>query len=107
LRNQAMKKLFSNPHYQFAQMDKLDIYIDDYSQPDPIPMEMLRQMNQAKALFLFEDDEDEEKDASQVVDPRADPLLVRKPDAEPIPLTVNNPDTNVGSGAPPIAKKPT
>ena len=58
LRNQAMKKLFSNPHYQFAQMDKLDIYIDDYSQPDPIPMEMLRQMNQAKSLLLFDDEEE-------------------------------------------------
>lgn len=65
LRNQAMKKLFTNPHYQFAQMDKLDIYIDDYSQPDPIPLEMLRQMNQAKALFLFED---EEKDSPPQVD---------------------------------------
>ena len=59
LRNQAMKKLFTDPHYQFGQMDKLDIYIDDYSQPDPIPLEMLRQMNQAKNLFLFEDEKTE------------------------------------------------
>ena len=65
LRNQAMKKLFKDPHYQFGQMDKLDIYIDDYSKPDPIPLEMLRQMNQAKSLFLFED---EEKD-SPLTDP--------------------------------------
>ncbi len=66
LRNQAMKKLFTDPHYQFGQMDKLDIYIDDYSQPDPIPPEMLRQMYQAKSLFLFDD---EEKDASLPNDP--------------------------------------
>ena len=65
LRNLAMKKLFADPHYQFGQMDKLDIYIDDYSRPDPIPLEMLRQMNQAKSLFLFDDDA---KDAPQPAD---------------------------------------
>jgi len=36
----AMKKLFSDPRYNI--MDGLDIYIDDYSKPDPIPPEMLR-----------------------------------------------------------------
>jgi hypothetical protein len=60
LRNQAMKKLFTDPHYQFEQMDKLDIYLDDYSRPDPIPPEMLRRMYQSKSLFLFEDEEKEE-----------------------------------------------
>ena len=69
LRNQAMKKLFTDPHYQFGQMDKLDIYIDDYSQPDPIPPEMLRQMYQAKSLFLFDD---EEKDSPAVPNQAAD-----------------------------------
>ena len=65
LRNQAMKKLFTDPHYQFGQMDKLDIYIDDYSKPDPIPLEMLRRMNQAKSLFLFDD---EAKDSQKLPD---------------------------------------
>ena len=57
LRNQAMKKLFADPHYRFGAMDKLDIYIDDYSKSDPIPLDMLRQMYQAKSLFLFDDEE--------------------------------------------------
>jgi hypothetical protein len=57
LRNQAMKKLFADPHYRFGEMDKLDIYIDDYSKSDPIPLDMLRQMYQAKSLFLFDDEE--------------------------------------------------
>lgn len=56
-RNQAMKKLFTDPHYGFDNMDKLDIYLDDYSKPDPIPLEMLRNLNQAKRLFLFDDEE--------------------------------------------------
>jgi hypothetical protein len=52
-----MKKLFTDPHYGFDNMDKLDIYLDDYSKPDPIPLEMLRGLNQAKRLFLFDDEE--------------------------------------------------
>ena len=47
----AMKKLFSDPHFNI--MDRLDIYIDDYSIPDPIPMEMLKRMVQSESLGLF------------------------------------------------------
>ena len=54
VRNAAMKKLFSDPHFNV--MDGLDTYIDDYSKPDPIPMAMLRQMNQSKFLGLFDDE---------------------------------------------------
>ena len=53
----AMQKLFSDPHYNI--MDGLDIYIDDYSKPDPIPLEMLKQLNQSQLLGLFKtSDED-------------------------------------------------
>jgi len=54
LRRAALKKVFSEP--QFNVMDGLDIYIDDYSKPDPIPDAMLRQLNQAKSLFLFDEE---------------------------------------------------
>jgi hypothetical protein len=54
LRRTALKKLFSDPHYNV--MDGLDTYIDDYSKPDPIPEAMLRQLNQSKDLFLFDDE---------------------------------------------------
>ena len=53
----AMKKLFTDPHFNV--MDGLDIYIDDYSKPDPISLSVLRQMNQSKFLRLFEEDSDE------------------------------------------------
>ena len=62
LRNQAMKKLFTDPHYNV--MDRLDIYIDDYSVHTPLPIEVIRQMNIAKTLGLFDD---EEKDGSRRV----------------------------------------
>jgi len=54
VRNAAMKKLFSDPHFNV--MDGLDTYIDDYSKPDPIPLSMLRRMNQSKLLGLFADE---------------------------------------------------
>ena len=61
VKNAAMKKLFADPHFNV--MDRMDIYIDDYSQPDPLPLAMLRQMNGAKFLNLFEDeDKDKDKD---------------------------------------------
>jgi Protein of unknown function (DUF3306) len=62
VRNSAMKKLFTDPHYNV--MDRLDIYIDDYSQPDPIPESMLRQMVSAKFLNLFKDEEEAEAKAA-------------------------------------------
>jgi hypothetical protein len=61
VRNAAMKKLFTDPHYNV--MDRLDIYIDDYSKPDPLPESMLRQMASAKFLKLFEEDEPQEVNA--------------------------------------------
>jgi hypothetical protein len=61
VRNAAMKKLFSDPHFNV--MDGLDTYIDDYGKPDPIPLSMLRRMNQSAVLGLF----DEETDAAPEV----------------------------------------
>jgi len=54
VRHAAMKKLFSDPHYNV--MDGLDIYIDDYSKPSPLPAAMLRQMASAKFLNLFDEE---------------------------------------------------
>jgi hypothetical protein len=50
----ALKKMFSDPHFNI--MDGLDIYIDDYSKPDPIPLEMLKRMVQADTLNIFRKD---------------------------------------------------
>lgn len=55
VRNAAMKKLFADPHFNV--MDGLDIYIDDYSIPDPLPASMLRKMASAQFLKLFDDEE--------------------------------------------------
>ena len=63
VRNAAMKKLFSDPRYNV--MDRLDTYIDDYSQPDPIPMTMLRKLASAKFLGLFDAEEKAEAQAEE------------------------------------------
>ncbi|MEI8324501.1 MAG: DUF3306 domain-containing protein [Betaproteobacteria bacterium] len=62
VKNAAMKKLFTDPHYNV--MDRLDIYIDDYSQADPIPESMLRQMVSAQFLNLLDKQEQPEPSAS-------------------------------------------
>jgi hypothetical protein len=54
VRNAAMKKLFTDPHYNV--MDRLDIYIDDYSQSDPLPLSMLRKMASAQFLNLVDEE---------------------------------------------------
>jgi Protein of unknown function (DUF3306) len=51
----ALKKMFTDPHFNV--MDGLDIYIDDYSKPDPLPAGMLERMVQSKMLNLFGKDE--------------------------------------------------
>ena len=59
---QRCEKLFGDPHFNV--MDGLDIYIDDYTKEDPIPPAMLRALNQARSLGLFDDAEDKEKTAA-------------------------------------------
>ena len=59
VRNAAMKKLFTDPHFNV--MDGLDIYIDDYSIASPMPASMLRQLASTKFLKFFEDEEESAK----------------------------------------------
>ncbi len=54
VRNAAMKKLFADPHFNV--MDGLDIYIDDYSKPDPLPLSMLKNLASAHFMKLVEPD---------------------------------------------------
>ena len=53
VKNAALRKLFSDPHFNV--MDGLDTYIDDYGKPDPLPPGMLRKMVQSQLLGLFAD----------------------------------------------------
>ena len=48
LRREALKTLFRDPRHNI--MDGLDVYIDDYSKPDPIPPDWLGKLNQMARL---------------------------------------------------------
>lgn len=56
VKNAALKKLFSDPHYNV--MDGLDTYIDDYSKLEPLPAPLLRRLVSARTLALFDDEVD-------------------------------------------------
>lgn len=84
VRNAAMKKLFADPHYNV--MDRLDIYIDDYSQPDPLPQSMLRQMASAQFLNLFEEEKNQPPPLGDDADTRS---------ADSVPQSAQPPQTGV------------
>ena len=52
MRRVAVKKLFEDP--RFNVMDGLDVYIDDYSKPDPLPEGWLEKLNQTARLGIFQ-----------------------------------------------------
>lgn len=49
IRRAALKQLFRDPRFNI--MDGLDTYIDDYTQPDPIPAAMLEGLMQRRVSF--------------------------------------------------------
>jgi hypothetical protein len=58
VKNAAMKQLFKDPH--FNTMDMMDVYVDDYSKPDPLPPEMLRKMAVTQFLGFWKEEEEKE-----------------------------------------------
>jgi hypothetical protein len=48
-RSAALRKLFMSPHYRAT--DGLDVYIGDYSSPDPLPAATLAGLVHARGLF--------------------------------------------------------
>jgi hypothetical protein len=80
-RTAALKKLFGDPH--FNTMDGLDVYIDDYSIPDPIPAAMLKTLSAARTLGLLDDDE-AKKPVATAADAAAAPEALPVADETPL-----------------------
>ena len=77
VRRLALKKMFADPH--FNAIDGLDIYMSDYTKPDPIPAAMMAALQHARSVFAGPDDDtgpDAARDPAEP--PSADP-------AEPAP----------------------
>jgi Protein of unknown function (DUF3306) len=98
-RRNALKKLFSDPHFNI--MDGLDTYIDDYSIEDPVPEAMLRGLNQARSLLLFEERDDGAPNAGQSGAAKQDTQCEASPTADPAVVpTVASPPTDSTAGEP-------
>ena len=79
VRNAAMKTLFSDPHFNV--MDGLDIYIDDYSQPNPLPLELARKLTSAQFMKVF--DPPEEPPPASALPDETSATVPLPPPAEP------------------------
>lgn len=79
VRNAAMRKLFSDP--QFNVMDGLDVYIDDYGKPDPLPPAVLRRLVHARLLGLVDDAAPSADAAGEAAAPAATAAAISSPDA--------------------------
>lgn len=64
LRHAALKKLFADPH--FNQMDMLDVYVDDYTQFEPLPAALRMRLPSARGFLL-----DSERAALEAEAPKA------------------------------------
>lgn len=71
VRNAAVKKLFTDPHYNI--MDGLDIYIDDYSKPSPLSAADMAKMVGAQFLKLVDDPNEVKPVATAITDPQTEP----------------------------------
>jgi hypothetical protein len=73
VRRQALKTLFSDPRYNV--MDMMDVYVDDFSKPDPIPAAWMDQLQQLSRLGdrAGRDREEEERRKALAESPGNDP----------------------------------
>ncbi|MEY4651955.1 MAG: hypothetical protein RI884_536 [Pseudomonadota bacterium] len=101
VRNAAMKKLFADPHFNV--MDGLDIYIDDYGKPDPLPRSMLEGLASAEFLGLVRKDPPPAQPARAQSATASDPL----PESDPQFVAQSGPpeDTSL-SATEPAARAP-
>jgi hypothetical protein len=109
MRRAALRKLFSDPHFNV--MDGLDVYIDDYSKSEPIPAAMLASLKQAQRILDWAKGKEDEPDgaAAPSEQPAKDEALaasISAPEAEdpspsqsvveaadiPEPLAIPKPD---------------
>lgn len=93
VKSAALKKLFADPRYNV--MDGLDVYVDDYSQPDPLPAHVARQLAGAAFLRLF-DDHGQPQGGAQARDVAdagpADSVPQSRTDLSAAPVTDADPD---------------
>jgi hypothetical protein len=93
-KREAVKMLFQDPRYNV--MDGLDIYIDDYSKPDPLPEGWLEKMTQMARLGEYRDPEKEAAAKKAPDEPSVSPDAAENV-AGPLPSVESNPSAAAGS----------
>ncbi|HEX6828646.1 MAG TPA: DUF3306 domain-containing protein [Burkholderiales bacterium] len=81
LKRAALQKLFSDPH--FNRMDGLDVYIDDYNIPDPLPEGMLDSLTQYRTLLAQRKATEDERTAREKAETPAAAADVALPQEDP------------------------
>jgi hypothetical protein len=100
----ALKQLFRDPRFNI--MDGLDTYIDDYTQPDPIPSAMLEELMQRRVFFApsardsIPGERSVDEPAANIVAPSAEAIAPPAPDARLAPDSPIAPGAPVASLAP-------
>jgi len=100
LRADALKKLLHDP--RFNVMDGLDVYIDDYSKPDPLPEGWLEKMNQVARLGIFKPQETATPAEGQPVAVTGE---TAPEDALPAPETQATQESSNGAAEAPLTSK--
>jgi len=98
VKREALKTLLRDP--RFNVMDGLDVYIDDYSKPDPLPDEWLAKLNQVKHLghYLETADKEAPEDPGQA----GDEAEIAMPEQRvAFPENTSQPDTSSKDSQPP------
>ena len=100
MRRAALKKLFSAPHFNV--MDGLDVYIDDFSKPDPLPEGWLEKLNQVTRLGDYRPPEEAaEEPAEAAAEPASEPPVDPSADPDSMASGASPPDTPDTKAGPP------
>jgi hypothetical protein len=106
LRRQALRTLFRDPHFNI--MDGLDVYIDDYSRPDPIPESWMGQLAQMARLGAYTEPPPEKAAESAREAPAHAGETLEKPyedQGNTEPASSESSDTGSGAiGKPPVTE---
>ena len=96
VRRAALKKLFSDPHFNV--MDGLDTYIDDYSKTEPIPAAMLAGLKQAQNILQWAKEDEEKREQDKLRQEKASAREIEAPTPQSAP-----PEPGTQANAPEVA----
>jgi len=90
LRRSALKKLFSDPH--FENFERFEAYCEDYTKGEPIPLAMLKTLEHAKGLLFDEEKKEDKKEDKKL-------LAEGAPTALPEPEEAAEPEASARAGS--------